>query len=215
MKRNKQKRIIAAMVFVNSLFIFLANGVWADKTIIDEWGNVQPPKPPEIKPVKVDPNSTALLVLDIEKLTCNPERRPRCIASVPKIEALIKKARAKGVPIVYSLTSRGTRDTILKEVAPHEGEPVVKSSVDKFYGTELEQILKEKGAKTVIIVGTAANGAVLGTAIGAAMRKLNIIVPVGGMSDQLYSEQYVSWHLVNAPGTSSYSTLTPIDMIEF
>jgi hypothetical protein len=56
---------------------------------------------------------------------------------------------------------------------------------------------------------------VLGTAIGAAMRKLNIIVPVDGMSDKLYSEQYVAWHLVNAPGTRRLTTLTQINMIEF
>ena len=100
-------------------------------------------------------------------------------------------------------------------MTPLSAEPVVKSSVDKFYGTELEKILKEKGIKTVIIVGTAANGAVLGTAIGAAIRKLNIVVPVDGMSDKLYSEQYVAWHFVNAPGTKRRTTLTQINMIEF
>jgi hypothetical protein len=36
------------------------------KTIIDEWSSVQPPKPPELKPVKIDdPKSTAFLVLDL------------------------------------------------------------------------------------------------------------------------------------------------------
>lgn len=79
----------------------------------------------------------------------------------------------------------------------------------------LGKILSDRGIKTVIIVGTAANGAVLGTAIGAAMRKLNIIVPVDGMSDAPYSEQYVAWHLVNAPGTRNRTTLTAVDLIEF
>ncbi len=218
---------IKTITTVLFIVLFLFNPSWAgneittektlnaEKTVIDEWKDVQPPDPPEIKPVKVDSNSTALLVLDIEERTCNPERRPRCVASVPKIARLIGKARDNGVPVVYSLTSQGTRDSILKEVAPLEGESVVQSSVDKFYGTDLESILKGKGVKTAIIVGTAANGAVLGTAIGAAMRKLNIIVPVDGMSDQLYSEQYVAWHLVNAPGTRNYTTLTTIDGIEF
>jgi nicotinamidase-related amidase len=214
MKGEIQRTMVAAIILFSVLLNF-SNPTWADGTIIDEWADVKAPKAPELKPVSVDPNVTALLVLDIEKLTCNSERRPRCIASVPKIKSLITKARAKGIPIVYSLTSRGTKETILKEVAPLNGEPVVKSSVDKFYGTQLEKILKEKGIKTVIIVGTAANGAVLGTAIGAAMRKLNIIVPVDGMSDNLYSEQYVAWHLVNAPGTGRLTTLTQIDMIEF
>jgi nicotinamidase-related amidase len=214
MKRKVKKTTVAAIALWGVLFAF-ANPTWAETTIIEEWDDVKAPAAPELKPARVDASVTAVLVLDIEERACNVERRPRCIASVAKIKSLITKARAKGIPIVYSLTSRGTRETILKEVAPLEGEPIVKSSVDKFYGTDLEKILKEKGIKTVIIVGTAANGAVLGTAIGAAMRKLNIIVPVDGMSDQPYSEQYVAWHLINAPGTRNYTTLTKISMIEF
>lgn len=214
MKGKIQKAMLVAIISFSVLLTF-SNPTWADGTIIDEWDDVKAPKAPELKPVSVDPNVTALLVLDIEKRTCNSERRPRCIASVPKIKSLITKARAKGILIIYSLTSRGTKEAILKKVTPVNGEPVVKSSVDKFYGTKLEKILREKGIKTVIIVGTAANGAVLGTAIGAAMRKLNIIVPVDGMSDKLYSEQYVAWHLVNAPGTRRLTTLTQINMIEF
>lgn len=214
MKRKIQRTMVAAIILFG-VYLTLSNPTWAEGTIIDEWADVKAPKAPELKPVRVDPNVTALLVLDIETLTCNSESRPRCIASVPKIQSLITKARAKKIPIVYSLTSRGTKETILKEVTPLNGEPVVKSSVDKFYDTQLENILKEKGINTVIIVGTAANGAVLGTAIGAAMRKFNIIVPVDGMSDSLYSEQYVTWHLVNAPGTSRLTTLTRINMIEF
>jgi nicotinamidase-related amidase len=214
MNRNISCVLVVAIVFTGGL-LFFPDTTLADHTIIDEWTQVRAPAAPVLKPVQIDPRVTALLVLDIEQRTCNLERRPRCIASVPRIKGLIDKARANGVPVVYSLTSKGTRDTILKEVAPLDGEPVVKSSVDKFYGTELSNILKEKGIQTVIIVGTAANGAVLGTAIGAAMRKLNIIVPVDGMSDKLYSEQYVAWHLVNAPGTRRLTTLTRINMIGF
>jgi nicotinamidase-related amidase len=212
---GKIRRAIVAAIILFGVFLTFSNPIWADGTIIDKWADVKAPEAPELKPVRVDPNVTALLILDIEKRTCNSERRLRCIASVPKIKSLVTKARAKGIHIVYSLTSKGTKETILKEVAPLDGEPVVKSSVDKFYGTELEKILTDKGIKTVIIVGTAANGAVLGTAIGAAMRKLNIIVPVDGMSDKPYSEQYVAWHLVNAPGTNRRTTLTQINMIEF
>ncbi|MGO4567184.1 hypothetical protein AB4Z52_19405 [Rhizobium sp. 2YAF20] len=45
---------------------------------------------------------------------------------------------------------------------------------------------------------------------------MNVIVPVDGMSStDLYAEQYVAWHLTQAPGVSSKVTLTKIDMIEF
>jgi nicotinamidase-related amidase len=114
------------------------------------------------------------------------------------------------------LTSKGTPDTILPEVAPKPGEAVVQSSVDKFFKTDLEAILKEKGIKTVVIVGTAAEGAVLHTATAAAMRQFDVIVPVDGMSSsEMYAEQYVCWHLLNAPGSRKRTTLTRIGMIDF
>ena len=87
--------------------------------------------------------------------------------------------------------------------------------MDKFYNTDLEKILRDRGIKTVIIAGTAANGAVLHTATGAAMRGLKVIVPVDLMSADLYAEQYTAWHLVNAPGTRRQTTLTRSDLIEW
>ena len=101
-------------------------------------------------------------------------------------------------------------------VSPLPGEPSVRSSVDKFYNTDLEKILKEKGVKTVIIVGTAAHGAVLHTATGAAMRGLQVIIPVDGMSAiEPYAEQYTAWHMLNAPGTRARTTLTTFDRMSF
>ncbi|HPQ43832.1 MAG TPA: cysteine hydrolase [Syntrophales bacterium] len=186
------------------------------ETIIDLWDRVKAPAPVELKAVKLDPKETAFLILDIEELTCNPERRPRCISSVPKIKGFLDRARSNGVSVVYSMTSRGTIETILPGVTPLGNEPVVKSSVDKFYNTELEKILREKGITTVVIVGTTAEGAVLHTATGASMRGFRVIVPVDGMSaGDLYAEQYTAWHLLNAPGTRRNTTLTRFDMIGF
>ncbi len=191
----------------------LASG---EKTVIELWDTVKAPPPPEVKPVTVDPATCALLVLDIEQRTCNAEARPRCVSSVPAIAAFLHRARAKGMAVVYSLTSVGTPETILVDVKPKEGEPVVKSSVDKFYNTELEKVLKDRGIRTVIIAGTAAEGAVLHTATGAAMRGFTVIVAVDGMTSATpYAEQYTAWHLLNAPGTRQKATLTRFDLIGF
>jgi len=186
-----------------------------EKTIIDEWSAVQAPAPPELKPVAVDPADTAFLVLDIQQSTCNEQQRPRCVESVPRIEKFLKQARSMNAVVVHSLTPTGNVEDILPGAEPAPGEPVVKSSVDKFYRTDLEMILKERGIKTVVIAGTAANGAVLHTATGAAMRGMNVIVPVDLMSADLYSEQYTAWHLVNAPGTRRQTTLTRSDLMEW
>jgi len=186
------------------------------ETIVEQWSRVKAPPPVALKPVQANPRETAFLVLDIEELTCNPARRPRCIESVPKIQGFLQKARAKGIPVVYSLTGRGTRETILPEVTPEADEPIVQSSVDKFFRTDLDKILQRKGIKTVIIAGTTAERAVLHTATGAAIRGYKVIVPVDGMSaGNLYAEQYTAWHLLNAPGTRRSTTVTRFDMIDF
>ncbi len=186
------------------------------QTIIEEWHLVKPPPAPELKSVLLDARSTALLLLDFNKQTCNSERRPRCVASIPKVQMLLAEARAKGVFVAYSLSAGASPADIAKELAPREGEPAVTSGPDKFLGTDLEKILKERGVKTVIISGTAAHGAVLYTASGAALRGLQVIVPVDGISaETLYPEQYAAWNLVNAPRISAQVTLSRTDMIKF
>jgi len=215
-------RVLKLVIFVWSLatVIYLGGAITplsaSAQTIIDEWNTVKTPPAPALKPVTIDPKSTAFLILDIVKQICNPERRPRCIASVPKIQGFLTKARAKGVPVIYSLAGAATPEDILKEVAPLGGEPIVKSRADKFFQTDLEKILKEKGFKTVIIVGSAAHGAVLYTSSEAAFRGLKVIVPVDGMSSEsTYFEQYTAWQLANGPGVGLEVTLTRFDMIQF
>jgi nicotinamidase-related amidase len=199
-----------------AILCMLAQPPLAAQNIIDEWMSVKIPPAPELKSVTVNPKVTALLILDFNKQTCNAERRPRCIASIPKVHKLLTEARAKGVFVVYSLSSGATPADIAKELAPQGGEPVVTSGPDKFLGTDLEKILKEKNVKTVIVVGTAAHGAVLYTASGAALREMQVIVPVDGMSAEgLYPEQYTAWNLANAPRVSAQVTLSRTDMIQF
>jgi nicotinamidase-related amidase len=194
----------------------LAAGAASAQTIIDEWGKVGSPPAPKLKPAKVDAKTTALLVLDLVKNSCNEKRRPRCVASIPKVEKLLADARAHKVTVIYSLTSSTKAADILPQVAPKGGEPMVASGPDKFVKTDLDKILKDKGIKTVIVVGTTAEGAVLYTASGAAFRGLNVIVPVEGSSaGSLYGEAATAWILANAPGVAAKTTLTKIDMITY
>ncbi len=184
------------------------------QTIVDEWNLVKVPPAPELKRVTIDPKSSALLVLDIVKQTCPP--RPRCVASVPKIRGLLSQARVKGMAVIYSLIPGGTVADVLMEVAPQGGEPIATAGPDKFLGTDLEKVLKDRGVQTVIVVGTAANGAVLYTGSGAALRGLKVIVPVDGVSaGDPYIEQYTAWHLLNAPRVGPQVTLTRTDIIQF
>ncbi|MFX0061433.1 MAG: cysteine hydrolase [Candidatus Hermodarchaeota archaeon] len=186
-----------------------------NQSVIDEWNSIKAPAPPELKEITVEAKTTAFLVLDVQNQNCNSERRPRCVSSIPKIKKLLTEARKKEMTVVYSLTRAANEKDIRKEVEPLENEPIVKSGVDKFHQTDLEKILTAKDIKQVIIVGTAAHGAVLHTATGAAQRQMEVVIPVDGLSaGEPYAEQYTVWHLVNAPGTRRSVTLTKINWIK-
>lgn len=206
---------IFQIMMIASLFLATLSFAYAD-TIIDEWGTLKAPPAPELKSVTIDGKTTALLILDMVTQNCNNERRPRCVASVPKVQSMLSAARSRGMLVVHSTTGTTAVNDILKDLAPRTGEPVVQSSVDKFYKTDLEKILVEKGIKTVIIMGTAAHGAVLYTTTGAALRGMKVIVPVETMTaEDVYAEQYTAWHVMNAPANKGQVTLTRIDMIQF
>jgi nicotinamidase-related amidase len=184
------------------------------QTIVDEWAAIKAPPPPELKTVKVDPKESALLLLDFVKQNCSP--RPRCVASLPKMQGLLEKARQAGMPVVYSIVTGQALTDVLPEVAPRAGDAFVASGPDKFMNTDLDKLLKEKGVKTVIVAGTAAEGAVLNTAAAAALRGYKVIVPVDGASSvNPYSEQYTAWHLGNSPVVGRQVTLTRIDLVGF
>src|SRR5258706_15107438 len=163
--------------------------------ITTEWAGVKPPPVPELKPVTVDPKTTALLVLDMMKGNCGT--RPRCGAMVPSLKTLLATVRSHNMPVFYTLTGGGTAaDMVDPGLAPRPGEVEVKNSTgaDKFINSDLEQGLKQRGIKTVILTGTSAQGAVAGTANGAAQRGFKAVVPVDGMaSEDAYREQYAAW----------------------
>ncbi len=192
------------------------------ETIIDDWAKVTAPPAPELKPVIVDPKTDALLLLDFNGSDaassgpCNRTTRPRCLASLPKVKAALEAARAHGVYVVYSESPTGKPSDIQPDVAPKDGEPIVKSGPNKFLNTNLRQLLDGKGIKRVIVTGTASEGAVLNTASDAAFHGMSVVIPVDGMSSsELYAEQYVAWHMTHAPFVAAKTTLTRFDMLKF
>ena len=195
-----------------TLLIAISSTLFAQNTIIDDWSAVKPPAAPELQAVKLDTAHTALLILDFEARTVDP--RPRAKLALAQVAKLLVFARANGVLVAYSTTGAGSPETILPPVKPQAGELVVKASVDKFYNTGLEKHLKDKGITTVIITGITEEGAVLGSSIGAVLRGFKVIVPVDGTAAlDTYAEQYVAWHLLNAPATKGIVILTKVDLI--
>ena len=217
-------RQLLPLVALAAVFVYAAPA--PAQTIIDEWSSVKAPPAPKLQSVTLDPKTTAILVIDIIKQTCNMKMRPRCVAMVPKVQKLLAEARAKGVYIIYSLFPSPAPDKFpnpkitdyVPELAPKGNEPVVTAFVDKFAlggkDTGLEKTLKDKGIKNFVPVGVASHNGVLFSSVDAAFRGFNVVVPVDGMAgNNAYEDQLTAYTL-----TSSIVykvTLTSIDMIKF
>jgi nicotinamidase-related amidase len=207
-------RVLRSVICVSVGVVTLASA--QPRTIIDEWGIVEVPPPPRLESVIIEPATSALLVLDVQNGNCNEEERPRCMSSLPSIQRLLELSRQHGLNIIFSVTSAAERSEIRAEVSPVDIEPVVRSGVNKFVGTKLDEILRRRGTRTILIVGTSAHGAVLNTATGAVLAGYRVVVPLEGVSaGQRYAEQYTAWHLVNSPGSRRATTLTSVDLLEF
>lgn len=105
---------------------------------------------------------TALLVIDAQvgQIERPVFRGPEVLS---RIAALLGRARAAGVPVVYvrhespagELFAPGTRGwEIHPSVAPAPGEPVVcKRSADAFHETQLLGLLRGLGARRLVVAG--------------------------------------------------------------
>jgi nicotinamidase-related amidase len=216
--RARQMAWIAAVAAILvGAAVPLAQAKGGGKNIIDEWSQVTPPSPPTLKAVRIDPASTALIVMDISRKTCSSAKRPRCTASLPAVAQLVREARASGVRVLYSLIGHDNRSDIPKAFAARSADTILTGAgPDKFLGTDLAAILGRNHIKTLITVGTSAEGAVLNTASGAAFRGFEVIVPVDGMSSNtLYGEQSTAWYLAHAPRVAQHTTLTAVDRMSF
>jgi nicotinamidase-related amidase len=192
-------------------------------TTAPQSANTLPPIPAPVA-VTLDANTTALLVLDLNTAVCKPN--PLCTATLPAVSSLINKARAAKVPVVYSTTVNpaGPPPT-LDQIAPQAGEPTVMARADKFLGTDLESILKKRKISTVVIVGSAANGAVMYSAFHADVAGFTVVVAEDGLSSMQPINTVLARHqMLNQPGfpnpdntplADKKVTLSRSDMISF
>jgi nicotinamidase-related amidase len=116
------------------------------------------------------------------------------------VKTLLDRARAAGMLIVHTLGANTSFDSINPALKAIPGEPVFPGRPDKFLGTDLDQVLRGHGIKTVITTGTFTNGAVLYTASEAAFRGYGVLVPIDGISGLTpYADQMTVWQLLNGP----------------
>jgi nicotinamidase-related amidase len=206
-----------ALAAAGALIIAFAAS-FAASDIVEEWDAVKPPPKPEVKAVTLEPSTTALLILDMSKDgAC--KTRPRCMATIPNVKRLHDAAQAAGVMLWYSIGAKSEpADMIGPGFAPRDGEWAHQGGPDKFLGSNLEEKLKGRGIKTVVVCGTSFQGVGVGTGTEAAQRGYKVIVPIDCLSSEdPYMEQYSAWHFFKGgPAVvTSNSTLTRSTMVKF
>jgi hypothetical protein len=159
------------------------------------------PSLPSPASVTVDPRTTAVLVLDY--VFCY--RMAGCNATFPAIQALLANARSAGAPVIY------TRTPVPKEIANSSADTVITNDIgpDKYFNTSLASILQSKGVKTLVIVGIAANGALLYTAQESCVRHFTVVIAADTLTGSVYVQSYVPYQLLNGPGCSNANN-TPL-----
>jgi nicotinamidase/pyrazinamidase len=134
----------------------------------------------------------AIIVVDLQKDNVGGY----CRSIIPNVKLLLRKARGRGIPVIFALDSRYPDDFIFKSGHPvrnirgTEGVKVIddlepgpsdlfveKRMLSAFFGTDLDFTLRQKGIKTLIVTGVATWACVLKTVFDAAEMGYEVIVP--------------------------------------
>jgi nicotinamidase-related amidase len=153
--------------------------------------------------VTLDAARTALLIVDMQNDFVGSGGAlsvPDAAATVPVIARLAERARAAGMPVVYTQDTHDDGDPeweiwpeharrgswgwqIVDDLTPGDGDTVIqKVRYDAFYGTHLDHLLRLRHVDTLVICGTVANICVHYTAASAALRWYDVVIPRDAVS---------------------------------
>jgi nicotinamidase-related amidase len=190
----------------------------ATKTI-----TLQMPALPDPVAVTLRPATTALIIFDVIDPVCT--NQPRCMGTmVPVISALLERVRKAGMPVAYG-TRAATMSSWLPQVAPTADDiKIVSVAQDRFFKTDLENVLKGKGITTLILTGWKVSGSVTYTSVGATLRDFTNVIPIDATLAATDYETTIglynilnqnSSNLKNEPLKPKASTLSRADLIKF
>ncbi len=168
--------------------------------------------------VEIPAKESALIVVDMQNDFAHEKGAlfvPESRKTVEPIRFLIERFREKRSTVIYTQDWHLEDDPefkiwgrhavantwgaeIIDELKPSEGEVIVKKlRYDAFYGTSLDHILRLRGIKNLVIVGTVANICVLHTAGSAALRWYKVIIPMDGISALNEEDYHFTLHQVD------------------
>jgi len=178
-------------------------------------------KPIVPKPVTLNAEKSALLVLELSELGADPESMSAPL--VPGVTRLLERARAAGILTAFTLPKsfigqpHGQVYSGFKR-KPSEALLVSGGGHDKFADGQLQSLLSLYNIETLILTGGKANMALLYTATRAAVEMYDIIIPVDGIvATTEYEKEYTLYQFRAFPGQAIRErfTFTTLDMISF
>lgn len=180
----------------------------------------QKPQLPKTEPITVDVYQTAVLVLDGSRRWGDPAQP--CNRLIPAIPKFLDRARAAGLPIIYTVSFRnkGTPEgQVYTGLNRRPNEPVIyPDGFDKFTGGELQSYLNFFHIDTLVITGYRSNISVLNTATKAT-RELDYtaVIPIDGVTAKTdYEQEYTLFHFTVLPAQAADRfRFTLLDMIQF
>lgn len=182
------------------------------------------PNRPQPKSVSLDSKTTAILVVDLSVRCHDPKQI--CSKLMLGVAEFLERARASSIAILYTVSeAKGTPQAeVAAPLKRREGELLIyPSGFDKFMGgepgQELQDLLKQKGIKSLVIVGASTHVGVLYTATSAArMYNYNVIIPLDGVvsSGGSYAQEYALHQFTVLPGgVNKLFQFTTLPMIQF
>jgi len=148
--------------------------------------------------MQLDPQQTALVVVDMQNGFCHPEGSlyaPDSEAAIDPVAGLVERARDAGASVVFTrdvhppeqfedahyydefdrwgehVLEGSWEARVVEELSPREADLVVeKHTYDAFHETQLQGWLDAHGIKDLVVCGTLANVCVLHTASSAGLR---------------------------------------------
>ena len=143
---------------------------------------------------------TALLVVDVQRDVMAASVGSEAV--IERIGGLVDRAREAGVPVVWVQHSDEglVRDSegwqYVPELAPGDDEPLVhKVYGDSFEGTELEQVLGERGVCRLVVAGAQTDMCIRSTIHGAFARGYDVTL----VGDAHTTEDLREWGDLPAP----------------
>lgn len=155
--------------------------------------------------MKFDSETTALIVVDMQKGFCTPSGSlysERSEEVIPNVRSLLERCREAGCEIVFTKDTheeefgsdhydeferfgehvvRGTEEVeIVEELAPIdpgvEEQVIEKGTYDAFFETNMNQYLRFNGIENVLVCGVLTNICVLHTAASAALHDYRSVI---------------------------------------